>query len=166
MSNPAKFPTMEEAPDSSSPDMEAWLRSALARRDDCSFYPSMTHEWKSSNSSVVSLPAFNFDRMFGQTDFQNIACSLVSISGPTDEALHFHTSHVIGVITSGAGRLRHRAIGGVGEIQTTLKNGDVAFIPRNCLHLFDTDQGGHINYIAFEVSEDLIDYQKHWHADD
>jgi quercetin dioxygenase-like cupin family protein len=147
-------------------DMEAWLKKALSRWNDCSFCPAMTHEWESTNSSVVSLPAFNFGRMFGTTNFQNIACSLVSISGPTDEALHFHTSHVVGVVTSGAGRLRHTAIGKSIERQTVLKTGDVAFIPKNCLHLFDTDEGGHINYVAFEVSEDEIDYQKHWHAED
>lgn len=143
--------------------MEVWLRNAIDNTDRCSFASAMTHEWRSANSCVVSLPAFNFERMFGNGSFQNIACSLVSISGPTDETLHFHTSHVVGVITSGAGRLRHKVIGGASELQTILQTGDVAFIPMGCLHLFDTDEGGHINYIAFEVSETAIDYQKHWH---
>ena len=166
MSSSAKTNVSRKTSAAPPQDMEAWLREALSRWNDCSFCPAMTHEWESANSSVVSLPAFNFGRMFGQTDFQNIACSLVSISGPTDESLHFHTSHVVGVVTSGAGRLRHTAIGKLNEQQTLLKAGDVAFIPKNCLHLFDTDEGGHINYIAFELSEGEIDYQKHWKASD
>ena len=143
-------------------DFESWLDCAINANHCCHFWTNDRLKWSSANSDVVSLPSFDFKRIFGKLPQRNLACSLVSISGPTDEDLHFHTSDVIGLVTKGRGRLRHIE---AGKCQATdVVVGDICVIPSRVLHLFDTEPGGLIEYIALEASSHEIDYQKHWSA--
>lgn len=144
---------------------DVWLRYAIRDNDRCHFWSGSRLIWKSTNSQVVSLPSFDFRSLFEGLPYRNIACSLVAISGPTDENLHFHTSDVIGLVTKGAGRLRH-AVGSAAATATEVTAGDICFIPNRVLHLFDTEYRGELEYIALEMSAVDIDYQKHWSPDE
>lgn len=142
-------------------EMGNWLRYALDDASGCHFRQAATKAWSSENSEVISLPAFDFTQLFAGRPNQNIACSLVSISGHSSEPLHFHTSNVVGIMTKGSGTLKHKAANSAKEVHTEVSLGDVMFIPVRILHSFETPIGGLLEYIAFEISEAPIDYQKH-----
>jgi len=146
-------------------DFDSWIIAGLGAADRCVFLQRAVNTWSSANSRVTSLPAFDLLRAFSRLSHYNVASSLVSIAGPSTEPLHFHTSHVFGVATKGRGVLRHKIIGQPEELRTIVEEGDVALIPSTVLHLFETEDNGIFEYIAVEVSEKPIDYQKHWHED-
>jgi quercetin dioxygenase-like cupin family protein len=129
---------------------------------DAHIVPGISKKWSSSNSVVRSLPALRVEDSLGG-DLQEVGASLVAISGPSDEPLHYHSSHLIGVVTSGRGWFCVPGEGGVANpVRQEVVAGDVVVIPRSVLHLFDCDPGGQLDYVSLEFSDKAIDYQKHW----
>ena len=138
--------------------------SALHSANKCVFFPAAVEIWYSENSKVTSLPYFDLTKLLDQENYRFTSTSLVEISGPSCEPLHYHLSDVIGVVTAGEGILRHRWLEDSNneEQQQRVQAGDVAVIPKGVMHLFHTEEKGCLNYIAFEISVAQIDYQKHW----
>jgi quercetin dioxygenase-like cupin family protein len=128
--------------------------------DHCSVLKGAAREWHSANSRVLSLPALRLAD--AHVPLFEAGASIVCISGPSTETLHYHSSHLVGIVTRGAGWLR---VPGKDEGSTTrlpISCGDVVVIPKGVLHLFDCDPEAEMDYVALEVSYGPIDYQKHW----
>ena len=94
----------------------------------------------------------------------NLTASVVRVSGPTGEPLHYHTSFVVGVVVHGRGVLHHRTSGGA-QVDDIASEGDIVVIPRGAAHVFSTENGGSMDYIALEFSDQKIDYQAHLPTD-
>src|SRR5437763_1845271 len=63
---------------------------------------------RTGNSVLRSIPEINAPEAFFKRGSCNIASSLVEIFGPTDEPLHFHSSHLVGLVVAGEGYFRYR----------------------------------------------------------
>ena len=113
---------------------------------------------------VYSTPVIDASRLFPKSERRECAASLVCIKGRSGEDLHYHTSHIVGFITRGEGSLRLPAKSGNGETELPVRAGDVVIIPRGALHMFECAVAQEMDYLALEVSEVAIDYQKHWQA--
>lgn len=134
-------------------------------KNSCSIINNELNKWESTNSTVTSSPIIHLNELFGENTNIQTATSLVSIKGYSGEPLHYHTSHVLGIVIKGKGWLRI-----LGENQQkenlTVGEGDIAIIPRGVLHSFECEPSSIIEYIALEVSDTAIDYQKHHLEDD
>ena len=93
---------------------------------------------------------------------REVGSSLVCIAGPSNEVLHFHSSHLIGVVTRGSGWLCVSIESSPFVDKVAVSAGDVVVIPRGVFHLFDCDVTQELDYVALEVSDHPLDYQKHW----
>jgi len=141
--------------------------SELFLRKDCAVFKSGGHEWWSSNSTVLSTPIVQLFGMFA-SDNVELGASIVRISGESGEPLHFHSSHLVGLVIRGEGWLCLPALTGgaplsnVNVRRVRVQQGDIAIIPRGALHLFECNSTAEMDYLAVEFSDCPIDYQKHW----
>jgi oxalate decarboxylase/phosphoglucose isomerase-like protein (cupin superfamily) len=130
----------------------------------CVVYKNAANTWKTANSTVTSSPIIDVLQIFNGTKAAaNVAVNFVSIRGTICEPLHYHTSHLIGVVIHGDGVLKSAT----DEKESNLRElqvgaGDVILIPRGAYHIFDCEASGGLDYIALEFSDHDIDYQKHW----
>lgn len=133
----------------------------LFSRKECEVLKSSQHEWNSGNSTVSSTPPVDLAGIFGSSHIE-VGASVVRIVGESGEPLHFHSSHLVGLVVRGSGWLcrPNEQDGGISRRATA--RGDVVIIPRGALHLFECDRDGELEYIALEFSDGPIDYQKHW----
>lgn len=133
----------------------------LLRLKHCTIIRETSNVWSSANSVVRSSPIADLSQLFGFSSQINCAVSLVSIQGISGEPLHYHTSHLIGLVVSGCGwiltdknpEMKH---------QEQVSLGDVIVIPKGVYHMFECGPEEAMDYIAMEVSDGIIDYQKHW----
>ena len=133
----------------------------------CAVYKNAANTWKTANSTVTSSPIVDVWHIFEGTRAANVAVNIVSIRGTSGEPLHYHTSHLIGVVVKGDGMLRSAT----DKRESNLKDwqvaaGDVILIPRGAYHMFECEPSGNLDYIALEFSDHEIDYQKHWRPED
>lgn len=131
------------------------LIADLLRRASCAVIPEAGRVVIMSNSEVRSAPPVRVSAVFPDVA-SNVTASLVLVSGRTDEAPHYHTSHLIGAIVNGRGQLR------TPEGCHSVSPGDIVVIPRGALHVFEAETEQPMSYIAYEVSDAEIDYQKHF----
>lgn len=142
------------------------LAKALLQSEKCHFLGNLGLIWESDNSRVTSLPYFDVRELLPDLKIMNLACSLVTISGESNEDLHFHTSTVIAIATTGQGTFTHKHMGDDTLQRRVVVRGDVMIIPKSVLHLFHTEKQELLEYISLEVSDQEIDYQKHWTPED
>lgn len=134
---------------------------AAVMRNQCTLFLGRMNKWNSANSSVTSCPCLSPQLLFpGARDIE-VGASLVAISGPSGESLHFHSSHLIGVVVKGSGVLLSMSPNG-DQRADRVSVGDCVVIPRGVLHLFECTGGESMDYVALEVSDSPIDYQKHF----
>ena len=133
----------------------------LLRLKDCTVIKEASLTWSSANSIVRSSPITDLSQLFSLSCQINCAVSLVSIHGASGEPLHYHTSHLIGLVVRGSGWLLTTKNSEL-EHQKQVGLGDVIVIPKGVYHIFECDPAGAMDYIALEVSDGIIDYQKHW----
>lgn len=117
-------------------------------------------QWDTPNSLVLSVPALATAELQSICDPNNLSTSLVRVSGPTTEPLHFHTSNIVGVAVRGEGTFYCATVDGE-ECTQRVTAGDIVVIPRGALHVFTTESGGLLEYVALEFSAGKIDYQAH-----
>ena len=130
----------------------------------CTIIKNSANKWSEGNSSVTSSPIVDINKLFSQDQITKIAVNFVSIKGKSEEPLHYHTAHLVGVILKGEGFLLASSEANSGSIEKQpVTEGDVIIIPRNIYHFFEPllDKG-EIEYIALEFSDKNIDYQKHY----
>ena len=140
-------------------DFQILVERAFKKPTECTFFESKIHSWISENSEVLSLPYINFVKFKNSFGFKNMSCSIVSIEGPSDEDLHYHTSWIIALAVKGRGIFEYK--NPTNETQSrSVEKGDILVLPKGIYHLFQTD-GQAFEYIAFEFSDKEIDYQKH-----
>lgn len=130
----------------------------------CTVLPHLAFAWGTGNSVVVSVPTLSVVPLFPMAPELNVTASLVSIQGDSPEPLHFHTSHLMGLVVRGSGDFRWEVEGE--ERTAEVCTGDVVIIPRGALHFFNCLPGGSLDYVALEVSDGPIDYQKHFHPNE
>jgi quercetin dioxygenase-like cupin family protein len=146
-------------------DGEAFEFLSLFKKSVCTLIHGKSRKWESSNSTVFSCPALDLNGVFARESRLEAGASLVSIDGEADEDLHFHTSHLLGTVVRGEGflcvptDLANAQAGRISRIP--VQPGDVVVIPRGALHIFQCEVGKRLEYIALEVSDSPIDYQKH-----
>ena len=126
----------------------------------CAVVRASALSWTSGTSSVVSVPAVHVSYLFGARDIMSCGTSLVRISGATVEPLHYHKSHVVGIVVRGRGWLLCSQ-----ERRERISTGDCIVIPRGVLHFFVCDAEESMEYVALEVSDQDIDYQKHFYGE-
>ena len=138
------------------------INSTLFQKDSCTILPGSSSIWSSSNSEVVSSPVVLPKMLFGIDSNVKVAASIVSITGESGEHLHFHISHLVGIIVKGEGELRIQdRESQVDEKRIKVVKGDAVIIPKGVLHCFECEDQKNMEYIALEVSDLEIDYQKH-----
>jgi quercetin dioxygenase-like cupin family protein len=135
------------------------LRHLLLKKS-CSIVECAATSWSSGNSTVCSIPSFAVKEFFQPGLDVNVTASLVRINGGGEEPLHFHTSHLVGLVVRGSGVFRWADERGA-EIRSAVTEGDLVVIPRGALHFFEATGVG-LDYIALELSDAVIDYQKHF----
>jgi quercetin dioxygenase-like cupin family protein len=128
--------------------------------DHCSLFKGAALQWNSANSKVLSMPALRLSDTQGS--LVETGASIVCIAGPSNEPLHYHSSHLVGVVTRGSGWLCVPGLDKAVPARLPVSSGDVVVIPKGALHLFDCDPDTEMDYVALEVSDGPIDYQKHW----
>lgn len=126
------------------------------------------------NSILRSIPEFGLANIFSRPDLIHVTASFVELHGKSEEPAHFHTSHLIAVVVRGDGQLRTgKGIDVLTEHGKLVPNdgvvvvmtGDVVVIPRGENHFFDPNTSG-MSYVGLEISDQLIDYQKHFSLED
>ena len=126
------------------------------KRSACTLMPNGAQVGKTGNSVVTSSLVTHLDGLFPDLSKIQTTCSLVEIRGASNEPTHYHTSHLVGLVIRGHGYLREP------QQRQPVKKGDIVVIPRGVQHYFDCDDAGELDYIAYEVSDQDIDYQKHF----
>jgi oxalate decarboxylase/phosphoglucose isomerase-like protein (cupin superfamily) len=127
----------------------------------CQVCPGAAHSWETDNSIVMSIAELTTKALAVACIPEWMTASIVRVSGPTVHPLHFHTSYVIGVVVHGLGTLHMRNEAG-DDVEKEVRNGDIVYIPRGAFHVFSTEPGGSMDYVAFEFSDRPIDYQAHY----
>lgn len=141
---------------------EEGIRNIL-ERGSCVVFKGAAVKWTTGNSTVTSSQSVDMLQVFSGTKNIEVAVNLVSIRGGSAEPLHYHTSHLIGLVINGEGRLRLAIDASDRSIrEEPLAAGDVIVIPQGAFHIFECDDSGKLDYIALEFSDVGIDYQKHW----
>ena len=143
-------------------NVERDVSPELFSLDECTVLRASSHDWTSANSRVFSTPVVDVMQVFSAQRVE-IGASIVCIAGECGEPLHFHLSHLVGLVVRGGGWLCIPAPGDRTSVaRVAVSVGDAVVIPRGALHLFECDPTGFLDYIALEVSDRPIDYQKHW----
>ena len=83
--------------------------------------------WSEGNSTVSSVPSMEL-RSLVPAGAREVALNLVEIGGRSEEELHFHVSHLVGIVCDGRGYLMRPDGDGVERIP--IRKGDVVVIPR------------------------------------
>lgn len=129
----------------------------LLKLKKCTILNNWPRSTEAGNSIVTSAPPLKLDGVFPDMSKIELTTSLVQIKGPSEEPLHFHSSHLVGLIVRGMGYMKTDEWDSV-----YIKQGDVIIIPREVNHYFTCDEGKEMDYISYEISDTPIDYQKHF----
>ena len=135
----------------------------LLEKKECLIIKKAANKWSEGNSCVTSSPIVDIRKVFSAADKIETAVNFVEIKGRNEEPLHFHTAHLVGVITGGEGYLLTASDDKTTFIKKqTMSAGDVIVIPQGAFHYFQPfTEDGELDYIALEFSDKEIDYQKH-----
>lgn len=128
----------------------------------CVAIKNFATSWSTGNSIVNSAPIVNLAGMFPDLSKVNVTASMVHIEGVNDEDVHYHTSHVVGYVIHGEGQLMVSRDPSFPVLDIVA--GDVVIIPRGAMHYFVSNTK--MDWIALEISDLPIDYQKHLHDDE
>ena len=132
--------------------------TTMLQKKKCTLIDGAARSAPTGNSVVTSGLVLNFnDGLFSDLSKVKATASLVEIKGESAEPTHFHTSHLVGIIIHGTGFLRLKDASRI-----LVKRGDIVVIPRGIHHYFDCGKDETLDYIALEVSDTTIDYQKHF----
>jgi len=138
------------------------VSSELFLLTTCTVLRASSHGWSSANSTVYSTPIIDVMHVFSLGRIE-IGASIVRIEGECGEPLHFHISHLVGLVVRGCGWLCIPDEAETARVaRVRVDTGDAVVIPRGALHLFECEPDGFLDYIALEISDRPIDYQKHW----
>lgn len=129
----------------------------LLQLSNCTVLPGAATAATMTNSSLLSIPALPLLELFSNPSQLYGTASWVEIRGQNEESTHYHTSHLVALIVHGGGTLRTK------NGKQPIRSGDLIVMPRGVDHFFDPLAEG-IDYIGFEVSDSVIDYQKHFYA--
>jgi quercetin dioxygenase-like cupin family protein len=133
----------------------------LLKKATCTLMPADARTTSTGNSVLTVGYLVNLaDGLFPDPSIVKMTASLVEIRGQSEEDMHYHTSHIVGIVVHGSGYLR------VPEGKLPAKKGDMVIIPRKAMHYFDCDPDGELTYVSLEVSDTEIDYQKHFRSDE
>lgn len=131
----------------------------LLDKKECVFWKNSSELWVTENSTVESSPVIKLEEIYEAIQEIRVAISLVDVKPKKGEPLHYHDSHVIGVITEGNAVFRYKKNNE--EKQIAVEQGDVVLIPENAYHVFECDDTQKMKYMALEFASKEIDYQKH-----
>jgi mannose-6-phosphate isomerase-like protein (cupin superfamily) len=140
-------------------EIEHFISTSL-EENFCTLVRGFSESWTTDNSRVTSLPVLNLLNVFKDADVQLATASVVEINGPLpeDEGVHYHLSHVVGMVFEGVGSIISHVEGESVEVH----EGDLVIIPRGVMHFFTSTPGHVMRWVAMEVSDRPIDYQKHF----
>ncbi len=143
-----------------SEDCNAEFITAALQANYCTLICEYSQSWNTENSIVTSLPIIDLMQVFNDSLLKLATASVVEINGPLPERepVHYHLSHVIGMVFEGRGKL----IAHLDGEAVSVNPGDLVIIPRGAMHFFETEEGGIMKWIAMELSDRPIDYQKHY----
>lgn len=141
---------------------DAVLDGGLFLKASCTVLPGFATSWQSSNSTVTSSPIVDFAQWCGSNKMRFSTVSLVEIRGRSGEELHFHLSHLVGLVISGHGEFHYLDDSG-SRCMTPVRRGDAVVIPIDAMHIFEAGDGEEMAYIALDLGPDMPDYQKHHH---
>jgi mannose-6-phosphate isomerase-like protein (cupin superfamily) len=131
--------------------------SKLLAKLECTVLRNAAIVASMGNSRLTSAPVLKLDGLFPDLRVVEVTATWVSIrDDATTEPVHYHTSHLVACVVQGMGWLRTDT-----ELTPVLV-GDAVVIPRGVGHFFDPDPAVGLDYIAYEVSDSPIDYQKHY----
>ena len=133
------------------------------RAKRCTVFQSTAIRSTTGNSVLESLPNVMVHALFPETRDVRATCSLVRIKGVSGESLHYHSSHLVGLVVRGRGWLLVPGDDASGSHRRlAVTKGDVVVVPRRVLHLFECRPREVLEYLALEFSDEDIDYQKHF----
>lgn len=124
----------------------------------CTVLPKAATPATMTNSTLLSIPALSLLEVFSGAIQLYGTASWVEIRGESNEPTHYHTSHLVALVVRGGGMLR------AGSVKQQIQSGDIVVIPRGVDHFFDPVVEG-LDYVGFEISDSVIDYQKHFHTE-
>jgi len=134
----------------------------LLKTPECVVIRRGSASWQTPTSAVESIPAISLSALGLDPKRIEVATSVVTVRGGSDEDLHFHSSHVVGLAIRGSGVLRTASRQSPrDERRLVLEPGDLVLIPRGALHLFETNDSPEFVYVGLEFSDAPIDYQQH-----
>lgn len=110
---------------------------------------------------VAATPPINIHQLFNVQANVEMAINVVQIEGATEEAPHYHNSHVVAIVLSGFGWLETPSNDG-GVTREEVTGGDIVVIPQDALHVFNTHPDQAILYVSLEFTDRGIDYQRHY----
>lgn len=128
----------------------------LLQMQRCTVVSSAAQVGKMGNSVLTSVPVLKLSELFADIRSIELTASWVKIRGASTEPVHYHTSHLVACLVQGMGWLR------TDQGREVVVIGDVVVIPRGINHFFDPDPAVGLDYIAYEISDSPIDYQKHY----
>lgn len=132
---------------------------ALLEKKECIFWVASSEKWSTANSTVDSSPVIRIAEIYRDIGDVEVAISLVDVSPVTGEPLHYHASHVVGVVIEGEASFRYQKAGK--EVRVKVVRGDVVLVPEGAYHVFECSLGQHMKYMALEFADKEIDYQQH-----
>jgi mannose-6-phosphate isomerase-like protein (cupin superfamily) len=128
----------------------------LLQLNKCTVLSKITEAVKDGNSEFVSLPALNLNNLFTENSSLEFSANFVKIDGNQNEPVHYHISHVVGVILEGDAYLK------TDQGQFPVSKGDVVVVPKNVNHEFICEDGKQMIYMAYEIADRQLDFKKHF----
>mgnify|MGYP003517061127 CR=1 len=130
--------------------------SNLLQLNKCTVLPQSSTPTKDGNSIFTSIPPLRINDLFSDTANVELSANYVHISGYDNEPMHHHISHVVGVIIKGSAYLQ------TDEGNIPVQQGDVVVVPKGIKHEFICDDGKEMDYMAYEIANISLDFNKHF----
>lgn len=126
----------------------------------CTVLDAAGYVWQSHESKVMSSPIIELLRIFDRSSEIEMAVSFISITGKHDEGVHYHDSHLIGMVVSGQGSVVVPDEGNLkGSVKRLpLKAGDVVTIPPGAFHVLECEPNGKLDFVALEFCDSASGY--------
>lgn len=131
--------------------------SEAIRREECTVYRNVGLAWSSNNSTVTTCPPLEIQSMVNRPEAIHAAMSFVSVTGRSDEQLHHHSSHLLGIVVGGEGHLLTPRNTGEDMARTPLTSGDLFVVPRGSRHVIECDSDKGLKFISLEISDEEIE---------
>lgn len=130
--------------------------ASLLKLNTCTVLPGIAAATKDGNSEFVSLPPLKVSTVFDNSPNLELSANFVHILGNNNEPVHYHISHVVGVILKGSAYLK------TDEGVVPVAKGDVVVVPQGVHHEFICDEDKEMDYMAYEVADTTLDFLKHF----